>query len=282
MIGTAGENHGMDFAWGAVAFLTTTLLALALRDTLRVPALLRRNYADREILTGAGVLPIFGFLLAAALLTMVNRNRAGWLHDTVVVVAGFGLVGLLDDVVGDAGARGFRGHLDALRRGRLTSGLLKLVLGVAIAVVATLTTDGVVVQLLRVVVIAGSANVFNLMDLAPGRATKVAVALLTPTLVLERANEYRLVGPILFIGAVLAMLPFEFREEVMLGDAGSNALGASVGLAWVVAVGGNDAALWAAAAVVVAINVAGELTSFSRWIDRVAVLRALDRLGRKK
>ncbi|MDP1795212.1 MAG: hypothetical protein Q8K63_13835, partial [Acidimicrobiales bacterium] len=90
----------MDFAWGAVAFLTTTLLVLALRDALRVPALSKRNYADREVVTGAGVLAVFGFLVAAALLTLVNRNRAGWLYDTVVLIVGFGAVGLLDDVVG--------------------------------------------------------------------------------------------------------------------------------------------------------------------------------------
>ncbi|MDP1792852.1 MAG: hypothetical protein Q8K63_01840, partial [Acidimicrobiales bacterium] len=187
----------------------------------------------------------------------------------------------LDDVVGGHGDRGFRGHLRALRHGRLTSGALKLLVGVAVATVATLTNEGIVTQLLRVVVIAGCANVFNLLDLAPGRATKTAVVAIVPALIVERANEYLLVGQIMFVGAVLALLPFEMREEVMQGDAGANALGAVVGSAWVIALAGSDAGLWAAAAVVVAINVAGELTSFSRFIDRVPLLRALDRLGRR-
>ncbi len=282
IIRKAGEDLGMDFAWGAVAFLTTTVLALSMRDTLRVPALLKRNYADREVVTGAGVLAVFGFLLAAAMLTLINHNRAGWLYGTVLVVTGFSVVGLLDDVVGSNGARGFRGHLAALRRGQLTSGAVKLVLGVAVAVVATLTTEGFLIQVLRVVVIAGSANVCNLFDLAPGRATKGAVVLLAPALFIERGHEYFLVGQIMFTGATLALLPAEMREEMMMGDAGANALGAVVGSAWVITVAGNDVALWCLALVVVGINVAGELVSFSALIDRVRFLRAFDRWGRQK
>lgn len=281
MIRIRGEDSWMDFAWGAVAFLTTAVLALSLRDALRVPALLKRNYAERELITGAGVLALFGFLLAAALLSVVNRNRAGWLYDTVLLVTGFGAVGLLDDVIGGAGARGFRGHLAAAREGKLTSGGVKLLLGLAIATIATLTTESVVVQLLRVVVIAGSANVFNLLDLAPARAAKGAVVFLAPVLVLERAHEYFVVGPLMFTAAILGLVPYELREELMLGDAGANALGAAIGSAWVIAAAGNDAALGVLAAVVVAINVAGELTSFSRVIDGNRVLRALDRWGRR-
>lgn len=271
----------MDFAWGAVALLTATLFALGFRETLRVPALVKRNYADREVITGAGVLAIFSFLVTAALLTLVNRNRAGWVYDTVFLVCGFGLLGLLDDILGDAGARGFRGHLAALKDGRLTSGALKLLLGVAVAMVATLTDEGIGIQLLRVVIIAGAANAANLLDLAPGRATKVAILALIPAVILERANAYFLVGPIMFTGAIAGLLPFEMREEVMLGDAGANALGAAIGVAWVITAGDDLTALAVAAAVVVAINVAGEMVSFSRVIDRVGFLRAFDRLGRR-
>lgn len=271
----------MDFAWGLVAFLTTTMLMLSLQNTLSVPALLKRNYADREVVTAAGVVAVFGFLIGAALLTMINRNRAGWLYDSVLLISAFAVVGLLDDVVGGAGARGFRGHLAALRRGQLTSGALKLVLGIAIAVVATITTESFVIQMLRVIVIAGGANVFNLFDLAPGRATKFGVVFLAPALLIEHANEYLLVGPIMFLGSVLGLLPAELREEVMLGDAGANALGAAVGSAWVIVLVGNDLALLVAALVVIGINVAGEMVSFSRVIERVRVLRAFDQIGRK-
>ena len=56
------------------------------------------------------------------------------LSSAVTVAVGFGLFGLLDDLVGTGTRRGFRGHVGALRHGELTTGLLKLVGGGLVAV----------------------------------------------------------------------------------------------------------------------------------------------------
>ena len=64
----------------------------------------------------------------------------------------------------------------------------------------------------------------------------------------------------------------------MLGDTGANVLGAVVGLA--IVLGTGPGARTVALLAVVALNVAGELVSFSRLIDAVPPLRALDRAGR--
>src|SRR5205823_6477477 len=51
----------------------------------------------------------------------------------------FGLLGLVDDLVGEGEERGFQGHLRALARGRLTTGTIKLLGGAGIAVVLVAT-----------------------------------------------------------------------------------------------------------------------------------------------
>jgi hypothetical protein len=69
------------------------------------------------------------------------------------------------------------------------------------------------------------------------------------------------------------------REELMVGDTGSNPMGAAVGLGVVVAFG--PAVRLSVLVVVLALNLLSERVSFSSVIDRTPPLRYLDRLGRR-
>ncbi|MBO0871256.1 MAG: hypothetical protein J2P15_22105, partial [Micromonosporaceae bacterium] len=196
---------------------------------------------------------------------------------------GSGAVGLYDDVVGarpaQKAAKGFGGHLGALREGRVTAGVVKIVgVGTAAAIAAALLPDrsgrGVAAGrladvLLGAGVIAGSANLVNLLDLRPGRALKAGLAVAT-------LSGPSAAGP---AGAAAALLPDDLGERVMLGDAGANALGALLGLALVARTGRvGRVALLAALAGAAA---ASERTSFTRVIEGTPALRWLDQLGRR-
>ena len=71
---------------------------------------------------------------------------------------------------------------------------------------------------------------------------------------------------------------FTLRERAMLGDTGSNLVGAIAGV-WLLTTLGGDGRLVALAAVV-ALTVYGELRSISAAIESVPPLRWLDSLGR--
>jgi hypothetical protein len=64
---------------------------------------------------------------------------------------------------------------------------------------------------------------------------------------------------------------------MMLGDAGANVVGAILGLG--VVLGRGEVTRITALVVLLVANIAAELVSFSRIIDRVGPLRWLDRLG---
>lgn len=168
-------------------------------------------------------------------------------------------------------AKGVRGHVAALRAGRVTGGTVKVlaISGAGLLSAALLPDRGRAPDvLLRAGVVAGAANLVNLLDLRPGRALKAG---------LLAAGALRQPG---VAGAVVVLLPEDLRERTMLGDAGANALGAVLGLAF--AAGTPDRRrLGAALAVLTALTAASEVVSFSRVIDAVAPLRALDRLGRR-
>ena len=193
------------------------------------------------------------------------------------------LAGAYDDLVGarehERTTKGFAGHLGALRQGRVSAGAVKIgVIGAGSLAAGLLTRapgGGIVDVAVRGGLVAGTANLVNLLDLRPGRAAKAALVTATP---LVAAGGPSAPVAAAAVGAALAVLPEDLGERAMLGDAGANALGALVGLAAAVRLPapGRVAAL----AVVAGLTAASEKVSFSAVIDRTPLLRALDRLGR--
>jgi UDP-GlcNAc:undecaprenyl-phosphate/decaprenyl-phosphate GlcNAc-1-phosphate transferase len=195
----------------------------------------------------------------------------------VIALLATGAAGLFDDLRGGETARGFRGHLRAARAGRVTGGIVKLVAGGLGGLgAAALVSDGAE-TLLSAALVAGTANLFNLLDTAPGRAGKVAVVLGAALLAVgDRAWAAAAAGT---VGAAVGVLPLDLKENGMLGDAGANPVGAvaGLGLAMSLAPGPEAAAL----GIVVALNLASEKWSLGRVIEQTPGLRAFDLWGRR-
>ena len=167
-----------------------------------------------------------------------------------------------------------------LSRGRLTSGGVKLVGGTAVAVLAAALArradHGAAGLVADAAVVALAGNLANLLDRAPGRTLKAVSAAFVA--LAAAASGPVPAGVAVAAGAGLALLRDDLHERVMLGDTGANALGAVIGVG-VVAGCGFSTRLWVLAALVAA-NVASEIVSFTRVIEAIPPLRALDRAGR--
>jgi UDP-N-acetylmuramyl pentapeptide phosphotransferase/UDP-N-acetylglucosamine-1-phosphate transferase len=275
-----------------------------MRSSPRAAALARTNFRGRPVTLAAG--PALAVAASATAALGARSPRAA----AAVLAAGLGsgAVGLYDDAVGgrpEHQAKGFRGHLAALRHGRVTTGLVKIAgVGVAGLAAAALLPAGpgrraagvlppggrgrraagvlppgapgrrAAGVLLGAGVIAGTANLVNLLDLRPGRALKAGLLFGAP--LLPGAAGTMVAGP---AGAAAALLPDDLDERVMLGDAGANALGALLGVALVSRTGllGRAALL----AGVAGLTAASERVSFTEVIARTPGLRELDALGRR-
>jgi UDP-N-acetylmuramyl pentapeptide phosphotransferase/UDP-N-acetylglucosamine-1-phosphate transferase len=203
----------------------------------------------------------------------------------LLACVGFGLLGLFDDLAGSQSDHGFRGHLGALAHGRITTGLVKIIGGGGLAIVLVSATQARVVDASasggRVVVdallVALAANLANLFDRAPGRAIKVGLLAWLPLALVARADGVGVaIAPV--VGAFAGLLGDDLHERLMLGDAGSNVIGAVLGLAVVLECA--PATRTVVLVVLAALTLASELISFSRVIERVPVLRRFDDLGR--
>lgn len=237
------------------------------------PAWTRSNFRDREVSLLLGPAVAAGATLGVVTAAPSPRRAAA------IAVSAIGLVGAYDDRFGDSHARGLRGHLVALRHGRVTTGLVKLVTMGGVAALSSARQSRKPVDIvLGTVLVAGSANLVNLFDLRPGRAAKVTGA---AAAVLSRVGP----APARAVaaaagGAASAGLVPDVREHAMLGDCGAGALGATLG--WSLAMRPSRLTRIAAAAGVVGATLASERTSFSAVIEANPVLRRLDQLGRPR
>jgi hypothetical protein len=237
----------------------------------------RTNHAGDPVTLLEGPVAVTGAVAAVLVDTALPpRVRAA----AALAGAVSGAVGAYDDLLGTTQAKGFRGHLRALRRGEVTSGAVKLAgvgaAGLAAAALLPGRRTSGLGRLADVVadgaLIAGTANLLNLLDLRPGRALKAVTAVSVPVLPLH--------GPAAAVtGAALASAPADLGERAMLGDCGANGLGALAGTALAASLPRpvRNAALLG----VVALNLASEKVSFTQVIADNPTLDAIDQWGRR-
>lgn len=254
---------------------------------LRDAGLVRQNYRGALLAFPLGAVLATAALVTLAPLAFLN-DRADLdllepgLRQWLPYLLGIAFLGFLDDSLGRGEAvatpRGWRGHWTALRGGSLSTGAIKAIGALALA---AYVVSGRGLESWRyladVVLLILTTNLFNLLDLRPGRAEK-ALALLALGLCLGAwtFGPLELLG--IFAGPVLVGAWLTLGERAMLGDTGSNLIGAIAGV-WLLTTLGADGRL-VALAIVLALTVYGEIRSISATIDSVPPLRWLDSLGR--
>ena len=279
----------MDWVAAGVSLVVALAVVPAGVRALYEAGLTRRNYADRKLAFPLGAVLVASSLVALAPLAPLDDRADLDLLDPELrrwfaYVIGVAFLGLLDDAIGRGeqvdSARGWRGHARAVVSGRLSTGAVKAVGTLALAAYATSgfgreSLDYVVDLALLLL----ATNMANLLDLRPGRAEK-ALALVAAGLCLGywTLEPVELLG--LFLGPAAVGAYFTLRERAMLGDTGSNLIGALIGI-WLVTTLSDPGRL-VALGVLVALTVYGEFRSISSAIERFGPLRWLDSLGRAR
>lgn len=259
----------------------------------------RTNFHGVTVSLRGGVAMAGAAVASAAVASALSDQPRAALGGVVASLGG-GLAGYIDDVdqgAHDGGkvAKGLKGHLGALAHGQVTTGVIKIAgIGAsalaASALVGSKATSvgGKVADLaLNTVLIAGTANLANLLDLRPGRALKATVLVATPLSYFScaaakapasPASAQRLLASGLNAAAITALVE-DLQETTMLGDTGANAAGALLGTS----LAANDS--WklrlGTTLGVVGLILASEKVSFSKVIAANPALNWLDQLWRR-
>lgn len=287
----------------------------------------RTNFHGVTVSLRGGVAMAGASVASAAVASALSDQPRAALGGAVAALGG-GVAGYIDDVdqgAHDGGkvAKGLKGHLGALAHGQVTTGVIKIAgIGAsalaASALVGSKATSmgGKVADLaLNTVLIAGTANLANLLDLRPGRALKATVLVAAPLSYFScadaktpasgasvtsatasvasgasgapsakpvspasPASAQRLLASGLNAAAITALVE-DLQETTMLGDTGANAAGALLGTS----LAANDS--WklrlGATLGVVGLILASEKVSFSKVIAANPALNWLDQLWRR-
>lgn len=289
----------------------------------------RTNFHGVTVSLRGGVAMAGASVASAAVASALSDQPRAALGGVVASLGG-GVAGYIDDVdqgAHDGGkvAKGLKGHLGALAHGQVTTGVIKIAgIGAsalaASALVGSKATSmgGKVADLaLNTVLIAGAANLANLLDLRPGRALKATVLVAAPLSYFScadaktpasgasvtsatasvtsgasgapsatpaapasasGASAQRLLASGLNAAAITALVE-DLQETTMLGDTGANAAGALLGTS----LAANDS--WklrlGTALGVVGLILASEKVSFSKVIAANPALNWLDQLWRR-
>ena len=282
-----------------VSFAVAAMVVPAFLRALREQGFVTTNYRGLHLPfpTGAAV-PVAALLALIPLaaiqeLSDVTIFKSG-AYPAVTYVTGVALLGLLDDFVGsglfsggrlernrdapEAPPRGWRGHATEILGGGFSTGAAKAAGSLGLALFALSGQGRTAAEyLVAAGVLVLATNLFNLLDLRPGRSAK-ALIILGAALTLGAWDPQGLWTVGLFLGPVLVLLPFDLKERGMLGDTGSNAIGAVAGL-WLVATLSTTGQAIALVVMAVA-TVYGEFRSISALIERTPGLRQIDSLGR--
>ena len=267
-------------------FVFSLLVAIGLvplvRKRLVEAGMERENYRGVRLPVPLGVAIVPVALIALIPIALLARLTTldifpADLSIVIAFIPGVALLGLVDDVMAGE-PRGLRGHLAAATKGQFSSGMLKAAgtLGLALLVASSVPGSDTDFFLAAGILVLAT-NAFNLLDLRPGRSVKTLVLLgLGLTVATQLTEPAAALG--IFLGPVLVAGFFDLREKAMLGDAGSNVIGALAGVWIVLTLEPSEQLI--AFVVLLAINLYGEFRSISTVIEKAPGLRQIDSLGR--
>lgn len=189
-----------------------------------------------------------------------------------------GLVGLLDDLIGERDIKGLKGHIKSFLKGNPTTGSIKAGVGFLISfLLSLLISKNPLDFIVNTFLIALFTNYNNIFDLRPGRTIKAFIFASILLLITRNINKYEYFI-YSFYGILIIYFPMDLKAKAMMGDVGSNVLGITLGIYCSLSNSLTVKIIYLA--ILVVIHIIAEKYSFTKIIDNNKILKFIDDLGR--
>lgn len=262
-----------------IGFLGTLFIIPMFKKMLIEGEIVRPNYKQDMIPVSMGIVFVPMLVISSIVLAYIDRNteHMKYLFMFLFAALSMSFAGIMDDIIGNRNVSGLKGHFKSLFKGTLTTGGFKALYGGFVGLlISVVLTNSIPEIILNTLIIALSTNLMNLMDLRPGRAIKVY--LLIMIVMIFTLTGFNRTLMCLIVPSVIAYFNQDLKAKCMMGDAGSNVLGISIGIFMVYGYSINIKIAWLV--FLIAIHILTEKYSLTKIIEKNKVLNFLDRLGR--
>lgn len=262
-----------------ISIVTTLIVSPFIFKMLLKNGSVALNYREETIPVGMGLLFVLvqSILMFTSTIYLIGIDQSIILSYIICIIL-IGLIGMIDDFIGEEDIKGFKGHIKSLFKGRLTTGGLKAVVGLLLAIIfSVFLSNNLIEMIVNVLLVTLFTNIINLFDLRPGRSNKVFLLLSTVLIITANIIDYNF---IIYsaMGIILVYIRYDLKAKSMMGDVGSNALGMTLGTFCVLTQTLNLKLIYLI--ILIVLHIISEFSSFSKIIKNNKFLNYLDNIGR--
>lgn len=122
------------------------------------------NYKKQDIPIGMGLAFVLVQSIVILGFSLYKNSIDNFVLFYVISILIIGLIGIIDDLIGEKEVKGFKGHIASLLKLKLTTGGLKLIVGGSVALIISLAISENIFELIvNVFIISLFTNLINLL-----------------------------------------------------------------------------------------------------------------------
>ena len=259
-----------------LGILGTLFIIPYFNDLLIDNNIVRKNYKGETIPVSIGIVFLPMIIINSTIIMYHTRDSRIYVY--LLGICAMAFIGIVDDLIGDREVSGLKGHFKSLLKGKLTTGGFKALFGGLVALLISVSiTSNIVDIIINTLIIALFTNFINLLDLRPGRAIKgyISISIVMMISISEYFSKLLLV---LVVSNVLGYFNWDLKARSMMGDAGSNLLGISLGIICTMNYDFKIRLLILTSLIL--IHIITEKFSLTKIIENNKLLNYIDKLGR--
>lgn len=257
-------------------FLGTLFILPYFKSLLIESNVVRKNYREDLIPVSIGIVFLPMLVINSSILTYFYKNEDVYVYLFGIIAMAF--LGIIDDLIGNRDVSGLKGHFKSILNGKLTTGGFKALFGGFVALcISVIISKNIPDIIINTLLIALFTNLINLLDLRPGRAIKGYI-FIAVVLLFSISIYYQKILIVLLMANVLAYFKEDLKAKAMMGDAGSNVLGISLGI--ITAFNFSLPIRASVLLLLIIIHIITEKYSLTKMIENNKILNYIDKLGR--